>query len=88
MATEKMGANYSFEVKNIEIWAPTFFKYNNSFIATVLRIAQETVKKKPRAQNFLLFYNERLHNDLFLRNLIWKIVNFDHPKIKTRWKLL
>ena len=30
-----MGANYSFEVKNIEIWVPTFFKHNNSFIATV-----------------------------------------------------
>ena len=30
-----MGANYSFEVKNIEIWAPAFFKHNNSFIATV-----------------------------------------------------
>jgi len=30
-----MGANYSFEVKNIEIWAPAFLKHNNSFIATV-----------------------------------------------------
>ena len=30
-----MGANYSFEVKNIEIWAPTFFKQNNSSVATV-----------------------------------------------------
>jgi hypothetical protein len=24
-----MGADYSFEVKNIEIWVPTFFKHNN-----------------------------------------------------------
>ncbi len=32
-----MGADYSFEVKNIEIWAPAFFKHNNSFVATVLR---------------------------------------------------
>ena len=31
-----MGANYSFEVKNIEIWAPAFFKHNDLFIATVL----------------------------------------------------
>ena len=30
-----MGADYSFEEKNIEIWAPTFFKHNNSFVATV-----------------------------------------------------
>ena len=33
-----MGANYSFELKNIEIWAPAFFKHNNSFIANVLRV--------------------------------------------------
>ena len=31
-----MSANYSFEVKNIEIWAPAFFKHNNSSIATVM----------------------------------------------------
>ena len=24
-----MGADYSFEVKNIKIWVPTFFKHNN-----------------------------------------------------------
>ena len=30
-----MGADYSFEVKNIEIWGPTFFKHNNSSVATV-----------------------------------------------------
>ena len=30
-----IGADYSFEVKSSEIWAPTFFKHNNSFIATV-----------------------------------------------------
>ena len=29
-------ADYSYEVKNSEIWAPTFFKHNNSFIATVI----------------------------------------------------
>ena len=28
-------ADYLYEVKNSEIWAPTFFKHNNSFIATV-----------------------------------------------------
>ena len=30
-----MGADNSYEVKNSEIWAPAFFKHNNSFIATV-----------------------------------------------------
>ena len=29
------GADYSFEVKNIEIWVPVFFKHNNSSVATV-----------------------------------------------------
>ena len=30
-----MVADYSFDVKNIDIWAPAFFKHNNLFIATV-----------------------------------------------------
>jgi hypothetical protein len=30
-----MGADYSFEVKNIDIWVPAFFKHNNSSVATV-----------------------------------------------------
>ena len=30
-----MGADSSFEVKNIEIWVPAFFKHNNSSGATV-----------------------------------------------------
>ena len=30
-------ADYSYEVKNSEIWAPAFFMHNNSFIATVWR---------------------------------------------------
>ena len=34
-----MGADYSFEMKNIEIWVPAFFKHNNSFVATVSIIA-------------------------------------------------
>ena len=31
-----MFADYSFDVKKIDIWVPAFFKYNNSFIATVV----------------------------------------------------
>jgi hypothetical protein len=30
-----MVADYSFDMKNIDVWAPAFFKHNNSFIATV-----------------------------------------------------
>ena len=30
-----MGANNSFEVKNVEIWLPAFFKHNNSYRATM-----------------------------------------------------
>jgi hypothetical protein len=30
-----MGADYSLEVKNIKIWAPKFFKHNNSSVATM-----------------------------------------------------
>ena len=31
-----MVADYSYDVKNIDIWVPAFFKHNNSFIATGL----------------------------------------------------
>ena len=33
--TIAIGADYSYEVNNREIWSPAFFKHNNSFIATV-----------------------------------------------------
>ena len=33
-----IGADYSFGVNNIEIRTPTFFKHNNSFIASVLNV--------------------------------------------------
>jgi hypothetical protein len=32
-----MVADYSLDIKNIDIWVPAFFKHNNSFIATVER---------------------------------------------------
>jgi hypothetical protein len=32
-----MGADYSFEVKNIQICVPTFFKHNNLSVATLNR---------------------------------------------------
>ena len=36
-------ANYSFEVKNIEVLVPAFFKHNNSSVATV---QEEKLKAK------------------------------------------
>ena len=41
-----MGADYSFEVKNIEIWSPAFFKHNNSSVATVTEIHSKAAKKE------------------------------------------
>jgi hypothetical protein len=40
-----MGADYSFEVKNIEIWEPAFVKHNNSSVVTVTHYEK-------RSQNF------------------------------------
>jgi hypothetical protein len=34
-----MGADHSFEVKNIKILVPAFFKHNNSSVATVLQLS-------------------------------------------------
>jgi hypothetical protein len=38
-----MVADASFEMKNIEIWAQTFFKHNNSSVATVDKAVTFTV---------------------------------------------
>ena len=35
-----MGADYSFELKNIEIWVPAFFKHDNLAVATVSDTSQ------------------------------------------------
>ena len=35
----RVGAEYSFGVKNIEIWVPAFFKHNNSSVATVVYLS-------------------------------------------------
>ena len=53
-----MGADYSFEVKNIEIWVPAFFMHNNSFVATVMSNVMDI---KMRAAPF-----ERLKETCFL----------------------
>ena len=38
-----MGADYSFEVKNVEICARTFFKHNNYFVGTVVGLQSYVV---------------------------------------------
>jgi hypothetical protein len=40
-----IGDEYSFPVKNIEIWAPTFFKHNNSSVATVVKLKGDKHKR-------------------------------------------
>ena len=40
-----MGANYSFEVENIEIWVPAFFKHNDLSVATVRAKEKQKILK-------------------------------------------
>ena len=43
-------ADYSYEVKNSEIWAPAFYKHNNSFIAAVSGVElNQRCRKQGRA---------------------------------------
>ena len=49
-----MVADYLFDVKDIDIWAPTFFKHNNSFIATVLVFGMETRTESRQLKNICM----------------------------------
>ena len=40
-----MGANYSFEVENIEIWVPAFFEHNDLSVATVRAKEKQKILK-------------------------------------------
>ena len=52
-----MGADYSFEVKNIEIWVPAFFKHDNSSVATVKSKCQiEAQKSMQELSSFFAKY--------------------------------
>ena len=42
-----IGADYSYEMKNSAIWAPAFFKHNNSFIATVFSECHKNLNNLP-----------------------------------------
>ena len=46
-----MVADYSFDVKNIDIWAPAFFKHNNSFIAIMPSFESKRIKSNPIGSN-------------------------------------
>jgi hypothetical protein len=48
-----MGANYSSEVKNIEIWVPAFFKHNNSSVATVYFLSYDINIESAKVQTNL-----------------------------------
>ena len=55
-----MGADYSFEVKIIEIWVPAFFKHNNSSLATVVNKGQvlckmSTIVQGVAGQNWVIY---------------------------------
>ena len=45
-----MGADYSFEVKNIEIWVPAFFKHKNSSVATVTPYAHTQTLRSQKSE--------------------------------------
>ena len=56
-----MGADYSFELKNIEMWVPAFFKQNISSVATVSTVnvfsgAVFKVSKSPRSTENLTYF--------------------------------
>ena len=50
-----MGAENSFEVKNIEIGVPTFFKHNNSSVATMtsaMTVTESLLRALPQYPKF------------------------------------
>ena len=53
-----MGADYSFEVKNIELWVLTFFKHDNSSVATM----PEHIYNPITAMGFLAMFTFQLDN--------------------------
>jgi hypothetical protein len=55
-----MAADYSFDVKNIDIWAPAFFRHSNSFIATVPRVATTLAPFLPLHLFFIVHFEEQL----------------------------
>ena len=82
-----MGANYSFEVKNIDIWAPTFFNHNNSYIATVAWVVhgiQSELITNPEVQISLERINKKNQNS-WLHSIPW---NTHSKKNHSLWKII
>ena len=70
-----IGANYSYEVKISEIWAPAFFKHNNSFIATVIEYSPLS---KPLKFTYYTFQLRSINCHLFRQHTesIFNVIYF------------
>ena len=57
-----IGSDYSYEVKNSEIWAPAFFKHNSSFIATVpASVCTEQLKQQSFYREIYYHYHDEIY---------------------------
>ena len=71
-----MGADYLFGVKNIEIWAPAFFKHNNSSVATVPRFtAASLVEEQSRVRCMV----QRAGHQLFIKRQLGRSIETSSP---------
>ena len=68
-----MGADYSFEVKNIEIWVPAFFKHDNSSVATVTSKCQ--IEAQKTMQELSSFFDKYLFVHIKIRKISWFVVS-------------
>ena len=64
-----IGADYSYEVKNNEIWVPAFFKHNNSFIATVFSVTTNAKPFEGLDFLYLILYATLYHLDFRLHTV-------------------
>ena len=70
-----MDAQYSIEVKYIEMWVPTFFKHNNSSVATVSTIALYIYRNPDYIFSNLLIH-EFCTFDMFCNVVLYTLLNF------------
>ena len=64
-----ISADYSYEVRNSEIWAPAFFKHNNPFIAISYRVDSELILGENRSP-LTASGSKSKHLSQILRNFI------------------
>ena len=70
-----VGADFSIEVKNIEMWVPTFFKHNNSSVATVSTIALY-IYRNPDYMFSNLLIHEFCTFDMFCNVVLYPLLHF------------